>query len=150
MAEIVNKRDNKKIDWDWFLNEVSKMSPEKYKKIIDDAFRLADIKKWLRQKQIYFGWNHNYNIKVDNKKGKGLKFLECPNCGDTRLRVIIFNEFKKPHHYLVWCCNCDWSQEFKHRWGFSGSSRIFKQHLLNGHKPHLNREELHKRGYLND
>lgn len=79
-----------------------------------------------------------------------MKLLECPNCKSTHLKIILFNEFKKKHYYLVWCYNCDWSQKFKHSCGFNGASKIFSRFLLEGHKPHYNEKELKQKGWLNE
>lgn len=83
-----------------------------------------------------------------NKKHK--KLLECPNCKDTKLSIMLFNRFKKTHYYIVWCVNCDWSQKLNHKYGFSGSSKIFTQHILKGHEPHRNLDELRNMDRLNE
>lgn len=81
---------------------------------------------------------------------KEIKLIECPNCKSTHLKIILFNQFKKKHYYLIWCSNCDWSQKFKHSWAFNAPSKCFENFLLQGGKPSLSKEELKRKGWLNE
>lgn len=74
-----------------------------------------------------------------------MKLFECPNCKNTNLRILIVNQFKKRHYYLIWCANCDLTQKFNHKFGVLGDIKDF----FKTHKPYANEEQLRNKGRLN-
>lgn len=78
-----------------------------------------------------------------------MKLIECPNCKNTKLRILLINQFKKRHFYLIWCLNCDWTQKFHHPLGFNGCESPIKD-FFKIHEPYDNKEQLQRRGRLNE
>lgn len=70
--------------------------------MLDDIFRDINIRNWLKQKQIYFGWNHNYNIKPADRyialeDLKKLIINEELSCGRGYEKVIYWEDIiRKP------------------------------------------------------
>ncbi|MFW9873872.1 MAG: hypothetical protein ACFFG0_12260 [Candidatus Thorarchaeota archaeon] len=65
-------------------------------KVISEVFRLRDIRAWLFQKQVYYGWNHNYNIKNPDEmiNNEDLGFLiEMASIGINE--TIVWEEYNK-------------------------------------------------------
>lgn len=109
-------------DEEEFEKELKKISDnllDNILKTLDDSFREHDIKMWLRQKQVYFGWNHNFDIKKPEIKRKRNprtildlvnancpikhnipeRFLvRCPECLKCIMRISFININGEPFH----------------------------------------------------
>jgi len=59
---ILNKKFKPSQTIEEMVESFKYTTPETIERMINNTFRTVDIKRWLKQRQIYFGWYHSYNI----------------------------------------------------------------------------------------